>query len=122
MMSVGAPVNPPRLLTSRGLIRAVAERWREQYCRTGTWYAEDKRTTYEGLSALDLDTASRDEVNRIIGNGSWTSIRCNGCNQAVETAVEVGDPPDYESATVTLCVDCVALAWNLLVAGFCDAR
>jgi len=108
--------NPPRLLTRRPLIQSVAARWRQQYYRSGAWggYTGDARLIYEKLSALNLDSATRQEVDDIIGNSSWTVIQCGGCQRDVEVAAEVGELPDWESATVILCAECIALAGKVV--------
>lgn len=107
------PVYPSRPLTRRGVIREVAVRWKAQYYHGGTWnscMSGSAQVIYEKLLALDLDTAPREAVDAIIGNASWTAIQCTGCREDVDVAAEVGEPSDYDSATVTLCAACIALA------------
>lgn len=106
----------PRLLTERGRIRGVAEAWRMQYAPGGHWgtWGEDKKAIYDKLSALDVETASTDDVKAIIGNASWTALVCDGCDASVKDAVQVGDPVDYDSSTAVLCRDCVVEALELL--------
>jgi len=116
-MSKPPPVFPPRLLTRRAIIGCVAERWRAQYCHAGQWsecMGGPASAIYDKLVALDLETAGRDVVDEIIGNHSWTAIQCDGCQRDVARAAQVGQLPDYDSATVVLCADCLALAVELL--------
>ena len=111
------PVNPPRLLTRRDLIKQVATRWRTQYFHLGTWGRccdGSSQVVYEKLMALNLKKVKREEIDKIIGNNSWTELTCEGCRRDVDAAVEVGELPDYNSATVTLCAFCIASAAKLL--------
>lgn len=115
--TVHEPVYPPRLLTRRGVIATVAERWRAQYYRDGTWGRcrdGSAQIIYDKLVAIDLATAPRAPVDAAIGNSCWTAIQCDGCQRDVEVAAEVGQLPGYDSATVTLCASCITLAAQLL--------
>lgn len=98
-----------RLIKRKELVRGVIDNWRAAYYngRNGTWkHGDDKRVIYEKLVALG-PSASADEVDAAIGNGSWTSCRCDECDTEVEAVIQVGQEPDYESATAKLCLDCV---------------
>lgn len=94
-----------KLLTTRGLIRTVAERWEEQYCDTAP--LPDKMDILHRLRAIDKDKAATEDVKAIIGNDSWTRIECDECKRSVPVAVQLGDEPDYESHTVIVCVGCL---------------
>lgn len=54
-------------------------------------------------------TPEPDDVDRIIGNKSWTDNRCDECQTQADT-VQVGQRPDYESRTADLCESCVRRA------------
>lgn len=106
----------PRLVTRRSLVLEVVDRWRESYRHyifgphQADPHGKDKREAYERLQALHLGTCDPAEVDAIIGNGSWTRVSCDQCRKEVEEAVIVGQEPDYESCTATLCRRCVAAA------------
>lgn len=52
-----------------------------------------------------------DDVDRIIGNRSWTRLACNNCQREAAKVVQVGEAPsEYESYTASLCLDCVQAA------------
>ena len=102
----------PQLVTTRREIRTVVERWRRQYPE-GQCHARMEET-YERLLRLDLETCSAEDVNAAIGNNSWTHIDCDGCGQDVGAAVTVGQEPDYESSTATLCKSCLLAALKLM--------
>src|SRR5687767_5398271 len=97
------------LITERDKIRGVAQAWRNQYLYNGRWRREDndKRVIYERLCRLNPETATADDVTKIIGNSSWTAINCNNCDECVTRAVQLGDEPDYESATAIVCGPCL---------------
>lgn len=102
-----------RLITSRALIRKVAQRWHKQYFRDGKWHSGlsmDAPAIYSRLLALDLETATSDDVTAVIGNASWNDLRCSECERKVDAVCEVGEEPDYESATAYLCIDCLRRA------------
>lgn len=110
-----------KLITQRQLIQKVAARWRQQYepfkdqtpmfsVRAGIEKLRSKREISEELDALDGDTATAQQVDAIIGNGSWTRMNCDQCKKEVTSVLRVGAELDYESATADLCEECVAQA------------
>jgi hypothetical protein len=97
----------------------VPERWKQQYFLDGRWGATILGSTeaiYNGLKALDLETATATEVEAIIGNGSWSHQRCNECGEYAVTVVEIGAPEDYESSTAHVCEPCMRKAIALFEA------
>lgn len=105
------------LITKRQLINSVAARWKRQYFHGPKGWAitaggkSDDR--YKRLKDLPQD-ATEDQVMGIIGNDSWTRIVCDECERSVDSAVQLGEPPDYESATAVVCLDCLKAAAALL--------
>jgi hypothetical protein len=57
-----------------------------------------------------------DEVDRIIGNRTWTEVpKCHECGTEGHVAVvQVGEEPDYESHTACLCMTCAQKAVEAL--------
>lgn len=106
-----------RIIDERHQVRGVAERWKQQYCRdNGQWmgFGGDSAEIYTKLSALDPETAVASEVAAIIGNNSWAGPQpCNECGETVGRVVEIGQPPDYESATAQICEGCIRKALAL---------
>lgn len=103
------------LLAERNQVRTVASRWRSQY-GSGT-YGNDKRRCMVGdeLAALNTETATAADVAEIVGNGSWVKKNtCHECNAETWDAVQVGQPPDCESYTATICGGCLRAALRLL--------
>lgn len=103
----------PRLVTTRGRIRGVVHAWRRAY---GDGQGTRHGGTLRRLRQLDLNTCHEDDVTAVIGNGSWTRITCDNCGERVPAAVVVGEPPDYESATATVCESCLRSALALFEA------
>jgi hypothetical protein len=92
------------------LIRNVAAKWRLQYPSGG--YKSDKDLIYCRLFTERPTT--EDEVEAIIGNSSWTSNVCDECGKECNVTVQIGEEPDYESATVVMCEPCLVLALDAI--------
>lgn len=93
---------------TRALVATVAARWKAEYLIGGT-PSEDRLAILKRLEALP-STALPEDVAAVIGNSSWTELRCHECGLRVERVVQVGEEPDYESSTASLCVPCLGLA------------
>ena len=99
--------------TLRHQVRTVADRWEKQYGHGR--YGQDKLAILAKLRALDVETATALDVEKIIGNGAWVGPpMCHECQRNTYDAVELGEPPDYESATATICRGCLVRALGLL--------
>ena len=103
-----------KIITERDLIRTVADRWAKVY-ETG-YYAKDatKQGILKSLRMLSTTTCSADDVNKIIGNKSWTRMHCSECAKSTNWVIQVGEEPDYESATANLCRKCFDKAVQLV--------
>lgn len=93
----------PFLLTTRDMIRTVAERWNRSFGK----FPDGSRQRDAGarLAALDLETATREDVKEIVENDGWVKLTCDQCGQDADAIVVVGDMPerDGESCTVQQC-------------------
>lgn len=94
-----------KVITQRDNILNVCVRWRSQYSYKGV--DQDKLDTLKRLESLDLTTCTAGDVNQIIGNDSWTNLHCNECDAKTDWVIMVGEEPDYESRTATLCRACI---------------
>jgi hypothetical protein len=94
-----------KIITRQKCADEVVEKWERVYGKAQ--YGADKLVILRLLKQLPKPV-DPDEVDRIIGNTSWTyTHHCSQCGQQSEVVIEVGQEPDYESATAWLCVPCV---------------
>lgn len=97
------------IVTQRDLIREVAGRWLHQYRESITRadeYGRQRKNEGDQLAALDPEKASIADVAAIIGNESWTNIRCGECGNKIDWAIVVGSC-DGESSCA-LCRTCIS--------------
>jgi hypothetical protein len=113
-----------KLTTQRDLIRAVAARWRQQYepfthdtplfsVRNVYRQAISNKEIAETLDAIDAETATPEDIAAIIGNESWTRLSCDECGKDTDAVLTVGQEPDYDSHTASLCRSCVKRAFSI---------
>ena len=99
-----------KLITERDLIRGIADAWGHPHKEANG----DNYRTWVALDSLNKETASADEVSKIIGNDSWTRINCDECGKRVLLVVQVGLEPDYDVSNANLCATCLTAAYALL--------
>ena len=102
------------LITKQDLAKTAKDRWKAQYYENGEWYTYrgDKREiTYNNLVALGGNPSS-DDVNKVIGNNSWTNITCSECKESVDAAVELGET-GYDTEYVYACKECLTKSLGL---------
>ena len=103
-----------KLITIRSQILEVANRWKAQYVG-GKHEQADKIAIYANLLKLDLATCSAETVAATIGNDSWACAQeCYECGGHFDAVLQIGQEPDYESATTYLCHGCIASANALM--------
>lgn len=97
------------VITKQQIVDDVPRRWEAQYRH---WDDVRKQDILTQLKALEkpIDASA---VNTIIGKDSWTQVKCDECGQSVELVVQLGQEPDYESATACICVKCLKAAVKL---------
>lgn len=100
-----------KLISRQEKANRVAERWKEQYYQrkidewTETRIGDTERT-YKAIVALGNNPIP-DEIDKIIGNGSWTRLTCDECGEDKEAVIQMGQEPDYESHTACVCWNCL---------------
>ena len=100
-----------KAISQRQLIQTVVKRW-EAHCNSSPY--DWKFEALAKLRKLDLDTCSAKDVNDIIGNSSWTRLKCDDCQKETDFVLVLGEEPDFESNTARLCRYCVLAAFSLL--------
>ena len=96
-----------KLITRQSLANEAAAGWEKTYGKGQ--YGEDNANKTTLLKALGA-TPDPDEIDRIIGNDSWTRRDCDECKQDVPAVVQLGEEPDYETATACICLKCLKKA------------
>lgn len=90
--------------------RGVAERWKYHYCdKAGAWkplMGASSSLIYDKLVALG-DAPDIAEVADVIGNKSWSYLRCTSCGAEVAHLVRFTESWDTE---VRLCRTCISEA------------
>lgn len=99
-----------RLITRAENARKATASWYSTYFQGGQWrYGEDKQEKYRSLLELG-ENPDADDVDRVIGNDSWTACRCDECGTLREVVLQIGEDPGYESATANICKPCLRKA------------
>ena len=94
-------------LTTRDKIITSYSRFKYQYRQTTD---PGKLTTIQRLSRLDLFTCSAEDVNKTIGNESWTRITCSECENEVDAVTQLGGIEDGSGEDI--CDRCLTEAYN----------
>ena len=100
------------LTTKSMLISSVVSRWKMQYYRGGQWTHSGKEEIYENLKSEEHLT--EENITKIIGNSSWTKNACDECGKDSDKLVVIGQAPDYDSSTASICPDCLKKAIDLI--------
>ena len=103
------------LITERSRIATVAERWAAygpefRQLRTGS-----SKEIYDRLRALNTAKVSANTVNKIIGNATWTTIRCDECSANVLKAAVLYDLNG--AAVFRICESCATKVKTLFKTG-----
>ena len=83
----------------------VAKNWHKQYFKNGDWaYGKNKRQTYEAIKALP-ETASPEDIVKVVGNNSWTHNRCSICSDSTNRYFEIKNVNGHYT---TICLACAS--------------
>jgi hypothetical protein len=95
-------------ITRQSRADGVKEEWKKQYGIGQSDRSLDHRhiEIYNKLCALP-DHPGPDEIAAIIGNDSWTDCQCDECGKDYGVVIQLGQEPDYESATAKICPTCL---------------
>lgn len=81
--------------------------------------SESSKPTLKALLALDKQTCTSDELDAALQlnlekRWFWLPDYCDECGLTLNVAMQLGEAPDYESATATICLPCLLTATKLL--------
>ncbi len=111
------------LITKKEKIAKVASRWYKAYfcsLRHGEWYMNSplnrKGKTKEEIynTLIEKKPETEQEVIDIVGNRSWTSNCCDECGKESDILVVIGQEPNYESDTASICKNCLEKALEMV--------
>lgn len=98
------------LITRQAMANEAADKWAEQYPKDDHW-GKDERKQEIATSLVELGEEPKPEdVDRVIGNTSWTRTTCDECEAENIDVVRLGQPLDYESKTADICKGCLSEA------------
>lgn len=100
-----------KLLTERQQILNLQEDLKHDYWMRESGKADE---VIAELGKLDLNTASAQDVLDATGLRWVCERECNECGKVGWDVVQLGEEPDYESATACVCGDCLRAALKLL--------
>lgn len=119
-----------KLITPRQLIRelptALRTQWKSTFGDLNTKqfmvnsdYCNIKYKTAAQIivevEALDLDHATVNDLKKIgCMLPNWVNTECNECGRENVDVVRLGEEPDYESNTASICLDCLNKAFQLM--------
>ena len=107
-----------KLITRQSKANKVAQKWKESYfhpvAKHWQYGATKKEEIYNALVALGK-TPNIYEVNKIIGNGTWTKQEaCDECGESFDKVVRFGRYDKPESHQPQMCLSCLQKAVSLL--------
>lgn len=91
------------IITKREQIKAGISDWSRYY-----GYRPHCSGQLSKLQQLDPETCSSEDVEKVIGNDSWTALYCDECKRPVE-AVAQFDTEDYDRP-LRICLSCLKAA------------
>ena len=105
-MLVAVKFSQMELITKKSILESLPQRWQMQYSTSrqffdGSW-SDDKIKMLKSESPL-----TEERAKEILGNNSWTRNNCDECRKDVYATVQLGQEPDYESATANICLECL---------------
>ena len=100
------------LITKSDILKELPKRYSHQYPKNREFW--DGKSSGQILELLRIEKPLTEaRAIEILGHSSWTSLKCDECNREVQAVVQLGQEPDYESATACICVDCLNEAVKL---------
>ncbi len=109
---------PMEIVTQReSCIKQVVTRWYNAYVAHLAPGSETHphAITYRKLQALDLETCTAKEIDDIIGNPTWTDLKCDECQQFVEFVLQLTNGAEsHYMDCYSICAACFHKAMMLM--------
>lgn len=96
-----------KIITRHVRASGAAKNWRIQYPLGSDYDNDHFNGIYEALVALG-PTPDPDDVDRIVGNESWTECYCSHCHTPKGPFIRFNDEYD-------LCKDCLTAGLNMFI-------
>jgi hypothetical protein len=90
------------IYTVNDKIKSVADNWERQYLS----YPPDHKQKEKGKKLRALINPTKEQIDLIIGNTSWTEINCDSCEIEVDTVVRIKGRAYDEYGSTDLCKSC----------------
>ena len=101
------------LETKQTILEKLPSRYERQYQTNSKLF--DGRWSDDILKELKAESPLTEErVKSILKNSGWTDNTCDECGKDVLAVVQLGEAPDYESNTASICIDCIKKAFVLI--------
>ena len=98
------------LRTLEDEIKDVPRRWHNAY-NYGEWLNDqDKQDKAEKLFALSSEELTKENIDKIIGNDSWTKLHCDECNEYVKKYIILS--VDGGDCIYRICPECIKEAYE----------
>lgn len=101
------------LITRQDNANKSAKEWKARYfhpiAKHWQYGAQEKERTYHELVSLGSNP-NPDDVDKIIGNSSWTENMCQVCGEKVEETIRFEKIDDYEYSAIRICRSCIEKA------------
>ena len=94
------------LTTKKSILSTLASRYKMQYPTNEQFYGG--RWSDDTIKKLENEIdLTEQKAAEILENDSWTRNQCDECDKDVYATVRLGQEPDYESSTASICLDCL---------------
>ena len=98
-----------KVVTQEMVCNTVAEHWFKTYSRDGVLRIGTRhQKVFSELKALEsYGRSTPANIARVIGNDSWTVLRCDVCDKLVAKVVQVPGGAHTEYGMTNMCQNCL---------------
>ena len=106
------------IISKRDRIRSVKIQYDRQYGgKPDGWLLSDGTSPKEksaALALLNLEVCAEEAVNEIIGNDSWTALKCDECEDDCDFLISLGESPGQGERWANVCHACLMNALEMM--------